>query len=394
MDTVRRVLPLMICGMILMRGDKALSVIANVILNENVQLVQDHWIDAARDLVGYLYSPQTEWTPSFLNDLRPLRAKLVEFVEQGASENAPSISPEGLSSEWVVELSLIKMIVEMHDSDHTLSGLKPRRSGRKVLWTCEAAFLDPDSKEHLFQMDFKSLEELKEQSDELEEDELEALHRKNQTKKKHNSEGDVAGDDSSPNSSDSESCDEAYGLLFQELAFANTNESDKSSSDQHRSSDELLEPWIPEPPRIVRRKMRYASATEPISLLNFDDAGLDLDEVLQLRILLDEQEAKLDFLREKVEDLEDHEDEFLEGEERLGEILDEVNSQKDILMLNHHPNKGLSSARRLLLRICELEDRILLREVEVGQLKNDVTLFQIEANNKKRLDKLLASDNM
>ena len=124
--------------------------------------------------------------------------------------------------------------------------------------------------------------------------------------------------------------------------------------------------------------MRFASSSKPISLLNFDDDEMQLDEVLQLRILLDEQEAKLDYIRDKVEGLHDAEMALLDEEERLGNMLDEVNNQKNILMPGNEP-KGLSSARKLLLRICELEDRINLGAVEIGQLKNDISIFELEA---------------
>lgn len=382
MDTVRRVLPLMMTGMILMRGEKALSVLANVLLNENIKMVQQHWVEAAKDLVGYLYSPQTEWTTNFLNDLRPLRAKLVDFVERGVSEDAPSIPPEGLFSEWVVETSLLKMIVEMYDSQHTLSGLKPRRAGRQVIWTRETAFLDPNSREHLLQMDFKSFDELKEQSDELDEDGLQQRKKIDPNEENEPDEGDL--DDASTSSSG------GYELLFRELSFpieAKDQSLGESDKDSFLATLESKPRFIAEPPSIVRRKMRYASLAEPISLLKFDDDDMDLDDVLQLRILLDEQEAKLEFLRDKVSDLQVAEMDLLEQEDRLGEMLDEVNNQKDVLM-SGEPTKGLSSARRLLIRICELEDRVRLREVEVGQLKNDITCFELEAANNQYDDVL------
>lgn len=96
MDPARRVFPLMVTGMILMRGEKSLSVLANVLVNDRITMVQDHWIEVAKDLVGCHFSPQTDWTPSFLNDLRPSRSKLVDFIERGVSEDAPSTPPEGL----------------------------------------------------------------------------------------------------------------------------------------------------------------------------------------------------------------------------------------------------------------------------------------------------------
>lgn len=384
-ETVRKLLPLMISGMIVMRGEKALPVIANVLLNENVSVVHDHWIEAAKDLVGYLYSPQTEWTPSFLQDLRPLRTKLVDFIERGTSEHAPMVGSYGLSSNWVVEVSLLKMLVEMHDPSHSLAGLRARRASLQVLWTCEAEFLDPNSKEHFFHLDFKSLMELKEQSDELDEDSLLARRKK---KEEHEVDFEAESEYEADQSSDSDNSNIGYSLLFKELSFRDFDYKDATESEADKNANREVtshlsksdDRFIPEPPAIVRRKLRYASLSEPISLLNFDD-DLYLDDVLQLRILLDEQEAKLDFLREKVGDLHAAEEELLDEEDRLGNILDTINNTKDLLNMGPS-NRGLTSARKLLMRICELEDRVLCREVEVGQLKNDISCFELEAANK------------
>jgi hypothetical protein len=89
--------------------------------------------------------------------------------------------------------------------------------------------------------------------------------------------------------------------------------------------------------------------------------------------------------------LEVGEGELLDQEERLGDLLDEINNIKNN-MLDRPPNTGLSKARKLLLRICELEDRVLCREVEVGQLKNDISCFELEASNEGHLDVLLLDD--
>eukprot|EP00934_Nitzschia_sp_Nitz4_P004904 Nitzschia sp. Nitz4//scaffold138_size62050//10919//15553//NITZ4_006383-RA/size62050-processed-gene-0.44-mRNA-1//1//CDS//3329535752//4894//frame0 len=389
-ETIRKLLPLMISGMIVMRGEQALPVLAQVLLNENIRMVQGHWIEAAKDLVGYLYSPQTEWTSSFLQDLRPLRSKLVDFIERGVSADAPSSGSNGLSSEWVVEMSLLKMLVEMHDPEHTLSGLQARRAGLQVLWTVDSAFLDPNSKKHLFRLEFKSLSELKEQSEELEE---QNLLRKSE-KQENDSDSDEDSDyDDSDQSTSSNTSSSTFDLLYGPLSLQHqlgvmeySNSGENSGSSESPELAGLLsygEPqFVAEPPPITRRKLHYASMTEPISLLNFGEDDMDLDDVLQLRILLDEQEAKLDFLRDKVGDLQVAEMELLEQEDRLGEMLASVNNQKDFLNLGP-TNMGISSARKLLMRICELEDRVSCGEVEVGQLRNDITCFGLEAALKK-----------
>ena len=385
MDTVRRVLPLMLSGMILMRGEKALSVLANVILNHKITMVQDHWVSAAKDLLGYLYSPQTEWTPCFLNDLRPLRAPLVELVEGGVSLDAPTHSAEGLASEWVVELSLVKMLVEMYDANHSLSGLQPRRAGdQKALWTKEASFLESSS-EDLFLVDFKSLEELKELSEEMEEAGL----RKLKANLRASAAATIATNESpdhSSSSSSSSSSNDLYELLYSELSYpaaaaaaASQQEQDQQHQQQPQDPEgSTLQCFIAEPPPIVRKRLRTPRHRTPHSLIQFDDP-IDgtLDDVMRLRILLDEQEAKLDFLRDRVSDLQVAEDHLLEEEDRMTALMNDLH--RHTVRLDDCPSPGLSKARKLLLRLCDLEDRVQLRQVEMGQLQNAVTCFELDA---------------
>jgi hypothetical protein len=371
MDTVRRVLPLMLSGMILMRGEKALSVLANVLLNQNVSMVQEHWISAAKDLLGYLYSPQTEWTPCFLNDLRPLRSRLVDFVEAGVSPYAPVHSAEGLASEWVVELSLVKMLVEMYDADHSRCGLQPCRAGRQALWTQEASFLKQPK--DLFLVDFMSLDALKELSEEMEEAGL-----RKQVDPKTTTDGGSPDEETPDQSSSSSSQEDLYDLLYGELAYT-TPKAVPPQGTNGPHEPEGYQCFIAEPPPIIRKRLRHMYPT-PISLIHFDDdEDANLDDVLRLRILLDEQEAKLDFLRDRVSDLEFAEMELLDEEDRLTELMGNLHRQT--VRLDDGPSPGLSKARKLLLRICELEDRVQMRQVEMGQLQNAVKCFELEVKD-------------
>jgi hypothetical protein len=379
-DMIRKVLPLMLTGMTLMRGEKAIAVLTKILLDPTIQSVQNHWLDAAKDILGYMYSPQTEWTAGYLQDLLPLRESLVDFVERGPSEDFAKADHNGLASEWVVELSLVKMVVEMHDSKHTYAGVKPRRSGPlKVLWTKEPGFLNPDSRDHVFFIDFKSTVDLKEMSSGDKNDANDANRKK---REEHQMVFSEKGR-SSPDSLSSGKENTGYNILFGELSLippessesSNNEESDDSSS----SEDGRLQVWEQEDfETMLALKRSEISSSRPISLLDFDD-DLDLDSVLQLRILLDEQEAKLEFLKEKIIDIEIEERDLLEKEEKLGEMLDGINNAKNDLFASP-TNQGLSRARTLLHRICELEDRVLCREVEVGQLKNEIACFELDAS--------------
>jgi hypothetical protein len=370
-DVVRKVFPLMLTGMILMRGEKAIPILAETLLDKNVKLVQPHWIKAAKDLVAYMFSSKTEWTRSLMHDLYPLRDPMLEFIHRGPTETNEENGYAGLSSEWVVEASLIRMVVEMHDPKHTYSGLQPRRAGLQVMWTTDPVFLFPDSNEYQMQIDFKSVNELKR----LSKTQKEALA----------AEKKVRNGDSAPEvATDGLGRRTGYEELFEDLALTDDvkcqssgdseESSDMSGSDQKRPK-EILTTMYQQP--ITSRYSSFpASCTR--SVLDFDDS-LDLDDVLKLRIQLDEQEAKLDFLREKIEDLEDAERELIHQEDKITGMIDEILNQRDHIVKS--PSRsGLSKARSLLLRICDLEERVLCREVEVGQLKNDITCFELEAS--------------
>jgi hypothetical protein len=117
---------------------------------------------------------------------------LVDFIDRGVNEDAPSIPPEGLLSEWVVELSLLKMIVEMHDTEHSFSGLVPKHAGKQVLWSRETGLADQNLRGHLVHMDFKSVSELRQHD---ERDDVENVKQKGS--KDHESETHQDNDGSS-----------------------------------------------------------------------------------------------------------------------------------------------------------------------------------------------------
>jgi hypothetical protein len=372
-DMVRKVLPLMLTGMILMRGEKAVSVVAKVVSDKNVSIVQKHWVEAAKDITGYLFSPHTEWTNTYLQDLLPLRDDLIDLVDRRPCDDSLTRDSGSISSEWVVELSLVRMMVEMHDSKHTYAGLRPRRAGKRILWTRDPAFLDQQSPDHLFRYDFKSIVELKELAAEQDEDAVQVLE--------SDVEHEVIFRNGSMSSRDSWEERDAYGLLFSDLAlYVRSNSEENTPQALPETKQPLSLDLGPSPDFVppVPRRSRYASEAEPISLLSFDET-MDLDDVLQLRIQFDEQEAKLDFLKDKIASIHESEMELLEDEEELGRMLSELN--KGSSMLNTPESSGLSSARKLLLRICNLEERVLCREIEVQQLKLDISVFEIETDN-------------
>jgi hypothetical protein len=242
--------------------------------------------------------------------------------------------------------------------------------------------LDTFSDEHLFHYDFKSVSDLKEATPEQDEENARSAL---ESQDEHHLSFGSKSDSTLDSLSDSSFVPiEGYGHLFGDLAMTIY----RSHSDDSGTMDNMYQTYAYSfeadkdyiPPQATRvRKPRYASDSAPISLLAFDD-DLDIDDMLQLRIQLDEQEAKLDFLKDKISDIHDAKTILLEEEERLGLMLDDINNS-EVHILENPEEGGLSKARKLLLRICDLEERVLCREIEVQQLKMDISCFEMEATD-------------
>jgi hypothetical protein len=135
-NLVRKLLPLMLTGMVLMRGEKALSVLVNVLLDKSVRHVSPNWVDAAREITAYLYSQQDIRSENVLPGLEALINELRAFVSNNSSVKSVTTVDSSVGSEWVTELSLLRMVVTMNDNKRSFAGLKAKRDEPgTVLWT-------------------------------------------------------------------------------------------------------------------------------------------------------------------------------------------------------------------------------------------------------------------
>jgi len=395
-DVVGKVFPLMLSGLILMRGEKALSILAEVLLDENIKLVLPHWIEAAKDLVGYASSSEA-MSPSWKN-LLPLRQKLINFVQYGSTESdvAKKFRNGGLSSEWVVEISLIKMMIEMHDSRHNFCDLSQTRSTTQVLWTRKSD-LRPELQSQIDFIPPKTLKALlngnertngrndffddKEYDDLFEDDDA------NDGSSKMTNEG--GSNSSTGEYTESTSEDDMPGMIITTSDKKNSRSVTSQLSDQHDdqppdhlSYDHLIaDQQRPDPPPAgILRKSDESDESAQERSFSTDDESFALRSVLKLRFQLDEQESKLKSLRKKIVELDTVGDQLILQEEKITDMISEIINQKDE-MLQSSTSDGLMKAKALMMRICELEDRVLCREIEVGQLKNDVSFFELEASD-------------
>lgn len=131
---VRKLLPLMLMGMILMRGDKAFSVLLNVLLNENVTVLAPNWIVAAEGLKTFI--KQHEASNHNSQQFKDLVQELGVFGSPAQERKRLEVQPKNGSTEWNVELTLLRMLMDMHDRNRTCAGLRPNHGGgKKVVWT-------------------------------------------------------------------------------------------------------------------------------------------------------------------------------------------------------------------------------------------------------------------
>ncbi|VEU37607.1 unnamed protein product [Pseudo-nitzschia multistriata] len=371
-EVVEKVFPLMLSGMILMRGENALSILADVLLFENIKLVLPHWIEAAKDLVAFSFSPES-------TKLLSKREKLINFIQYGSTENDASekFKSGDLSSEWVLEVSLIKMMVEMHDVGHNFCGLLQETSVTQVLWT-------RNSQIHTnfpSQINFTTPKLLKVSHSNTDKNATKALRNKLNDNRKYDemfaemSLTESSSDEKEKGSSSEEytdtdcsSEDKVSGMIVT-ASERNNSQSVASQLTEHRQAEHQLSD---------KMSLKSDESLPPMSLASSDES-FDIRTVMKLRFQLDEQESKLKQLRQKISHLDTVGGQLVQQEEKITSMIGEIINQKD-QMLHNSSKDGLTKARALMMRICELEDRVLCREVEVGQLKNDVSFFQLEAS--------------
>eukprot|EP00978_Attheya_sp_CCMP212_P034429 scaffold144067_cov50-Attheya_sp.AAC.1 len=144
--TVDRVLPLMRMGMTLMRGERAMAVLARVVAGAaSVSISPLSWRKASQDILSFSYTSTQEgknMLHTTQNELEILRDTLMEFSSAANSKKAPKSRNIEDGSEWALEISFLKIMFEKFDGRRTFAGLKPQKArNQTVVWT------DPNGQE-------------------------------------------------------------------------------------------------------------------------------------------------------------------------------------------------------------------------------------------------------
>jgi hypothetical protein len=364
-ETIRKVLPLMLMGMVLMRGEKALSILIKTMLDETDQPVPEGWIAASQDIVGYLYSQNSKGSEiPGIEDTILLKDKLIDFVSRATDTSSPRPQESLDGSEWIAEIAMLKLLLDRFDPRHTYCGLKGNYfSNGNVVWSVpiveKGVGPTPESPVHEqvpltseFDSEYFDLQK---------------------TPTAEVSISDVL-------STCSEITEPTIGFGFirddetRDMSSVNTR-----TSISRRRTASCRPPPSPENP--ANRSTQYS-----LSLSSTRDS-LDFDDSMSWRKRLESQEAYLEVVREKLTILEDDETYLVgQGEPLLSQLAEDL-SFYDERAVRCSESDGdsipvpdeMSATRKVLLRLCGLEERLLSREIELQQLKVDLHAFALDA---------------
>jgi hypothetical protein len=434
-ENVKRMLPLMLMGMIHMRGDKSLSVLVRAIMEGGLS-VPETWVQTAQGALELLYADSDNHT-SVISAALSCKKDLVNFVcsINQDSSRCREITEDGY--EWVVELTLLKLMLERSDIRRSFAGLKPVDVGDgETIWTrfdIDAVSSEPphqmsrDSElPHQMSRDSELSGKIHQDSEPLHQmsnqSEVSQLMSPESTEMSHQMSRDSADQmQSCTNSFDLESV-----LGTQSMASADTRTLDNLLSDETSPPKNLLPPRSS---RVLGRsqsigaRSRASSVDEKYlprsragscdgrsivgSLTHSCDSSVssfaqsrcdsaDLRQSGSWRDQLEREEAKLDEIRARLStlDLADEETMSLRGEKLMDDLSQELNEYEASLTgarrcdaQEQEENYGdidideddIDDTTKLLMRLCNLEERLLSREIDLQQIKLDLHNFELDA---------------
>jgi hypothetical protein len=135
-NLVTKLLPLMLIGMLQLRGEKALSIMVSILLDGSVAAVPPKWVDAAKEAGAYYSSTMSKGDMSLSEASSSTADELVQFIAASKNKLRLSNKPKNGTTEWNIELSILKMLLEMSDSDRSYNGLQAMKLDTdRVLWS-------------------------------------------------------------------------------------------------------------------------------------------------------------------------------------------------------------------------------------------------------------------
>lgn len=369
--TVRTLFPLMMMGLLMMRGEKALRTISDILLDKTVSTIPNSWVVGARDISSYLYDVETkEW-----DELQSMISYRKHFVDLASTkpENIRPRTPTTGISEWRHEIAELRALLKMNDKPAVLDTLHERPGiGNLSYWTSRSRsphhFRRSDSDLDVLNLTRKH-DELSGMLEELsvvkrdapvspvaaKQDPPQVITRAPSVDESQKQEAikvlldEALGDEGNPIE-----ISEKYADLFEELQFNEQVETRDPRDDTGTRWNHSSRVW-----------------SEITSQLN--DAGILLEEreVLQLRVSILQEAARMEMLNRSLSEMR-------EGTSKLSEQKLALARISDRLECRGVSDGGLALARKVLLRVCQLEDRILYNEVDMQHVKIEATSIERE----------------
>jgi hypothetical protein len=377
---VNKLLPLMLVGMILMRGEKALAVLTSVLLNDSANVVAPSWIVAAKEMTAYLYSKEPNESEMSPQDTA-LRADLANFLSSSSSKQRINSKLEVGASEWNAELSILKTLIEIHESELTFGGVEAQYEGpdtvmlAKTFGTVSTGTMSTEklpietvqksqsegSSTVGFSMSHSVQDILRLSSSDSRRMDFYQPQEETTIHSQKSDESDI--EKKIPKES-------KYYLLFKGLVNA-----DHYQRDEERDCDEDLRAVGNDSERVWN---------DVSARLNRGTEYWDDNELLQLKVELADQAKRLSSLGKQVTKIKAVEVRMCAEEEKLYSLLHETTAQAEDVR-----DGKLVHLRKLALRLCDLEDRILCDEIEMqhldlGAYTLDLGIEALKTDNKNK----------
>ena len=134
---VSGLLPLMLVGMIQMRGEKALSLLATSLLDDSITAVPQHWEAFAKDIDHQIRARNYSKDADEYNEYQDLKEGMLDFTAQIPSKQKRHNTPLHGRTEWGGEMSVLKTLYSHYDPNTKFCGLKTEteEDGSRVFWT-------------------------------------------------------------------------------------------------------------------------------------------------------------------------------------------------------------------------------------------------------------------
>ena len=387
---VRKLLPIMISGMIQMRGDKAVNVVSTTLLDDSITVVPSHYQNAAKKLDIFIHGASTSMTAS-IDDSDFIKTELNRFLSSYHLKRHGGEESLTGTTEWNVELSILRMLFEVNDPKSNFSGLKIEDTpDGEIRWVFDENFEANHPPKHIqtnINARLKSGNESSSQnSDDSPDDSYTTFGA--DPLKFHQPQDDSTETtyetQATPTLNATKSSESNFGIHL-------TISDDSTESERIHTKNRLLdgtfdarvEPLEELATRSIQEERDDKSAAWNPAEQVRDDSHNRLDatgffwdeaQVTSLRFGLAQQASKLCLLRKRIMDIKEEESNHAL---RVHELFCRIMGD-NINVLEVPSPRTLFGARRLLARLNELETRLMENEVDTQHFGMSVAVLNEE----------------